>query len=138
MIDGTSKSPLTIHRKRAQSGSLRLRTFEILKVESSWMPADHVKQHAGFAGAALALMTWAWQLTHPASEPLPSTSSYENEDLLIKDVRSAVETGRAKVNRLPRVLVIGALGRCGRGAVDLCDRAGLSDIIVRSHSAITS
>lgn len=27
------------------------------------------------------------------------------------------------------MLVIGALGRCGRGAVDLCTKAGLSDIL---------
>ncbi|KAK6428199.1 Saccharopine dehydrogenase [Oleoguttula sp. CCFEE 5521] len=86
--------------------------------------------HAGFAGAALALEAWAWQLTHPASEPFPSVSSYENEDLLIADVRKAVEQGRAKAGHLPSVLVIGALGRCGRGAVDLCVRAGVEAIIV--------
>ncbi|KAK6436364.1 Saccharopine dehydrogenase [Oleoguttula sp. CCFEE 5521] len=85
--------------------------------------------HAGFAGAALALEAWAWQLTHPTSEPFPSVSSYENEDLLIADVRKAVEQGRAKAGHLPSVLVIGALGRCGRGAVDLCVRAGVENII---------
>nr|OQO23463.1 Saccharopine dehydrogenase [NAD(+), L-lysine-forming] [Rachicladosporium sp. CCFEE 5018] len=85
--------------------------------------------HAGFAGAALALEAWAWQLTHPVSEPFPSVSSYENEDLLIADVRKAVEQGRVKAGHLPSVLVIGALGRCGRGAVDLCVRAGVEDII---------
>lgn len=31
-----------------------------------------------------------------------------------------------KSGREPRVLVIGALGRCGRGAVDLCLKAGIS------------
>ncbi|RMY29864.1 hypothetical protein D0866_08394 [Hortaea werneckii] len=85
--------------------------------------------HAGFAGAALALMTWAWQLTHGKDEPLPGVTPYENESLLIKDVKEAVESGKAKAGHLPRVLVIGALGRCGRGAVDLCVKAGLEDII---------
>ena len=85
--------------------------------------------HAGFAGAALALMTWGHQLTHGKDEPLPGVTSYENELLLIEDVKKHVEQGRAKAGRLPRVLVIGALGRCGRGAVDLCVRAGLDDII---------
>ncbi|KAI6870944.1 Saccharopine dehydrogenase [Hortaea werneckii] len=85
--------------------------------------------HAGFAGAALALMTWAWQLTHGKDEPLPGVTPYENEGLLIKDVKEAVESGKAKAGHLPRVLVIGALGRCGRGAVDLCVKAGLEDII---------
>lgn len=57
-------------------------------------------------------------------------TSYENEAALIDDVKAAVDAGKAKTGRLPRVLVIGALGRCGRGAVDLCIKAGLQDIIV--------
>ncbi|KAM0701304.1 hypothetical protein Q7P35_011665 [Cladosporium inversicolor] len=85
--------------------------------------------HAGFAGAALALLTWAWQLKNGKDKPLPSVSSYENEHLLIDDVKKAVEEGKAQAGHYPRVLVIGALGRCGRGAVDLCVRAGLEDII---------
>ncbi|KAK0807522.1 Saccharopine dehydrogenase [Friedmanniomyces endolithicus] len=85
--------------------------------------------HAGFAGAALALMAWAWQLTHGKDHPLPGVTAYENEGALIKDVKDAVEKGRAKAGRLPRVLVIGALGRCGKGAVDLCEKAGLDDVL---------
>lgn len=61
---------------------------------------------------------------------MPGVTSYENETLLIEDVKKAVAEGKAKTGKLPRVLVIGALGRCGRGAVDLCVKAGLSDIIV--------
>jgi len=74
-------------------------------------------------------LTWAWQLKHGKDKPLPSVSSYENEHLLIDDVKKAVEEGKAQAGHYPRVLVIGALGRCGRGAVDLCVRAGLEDII---------
>lgn len=74
-------------------------------------------------------MTWAWQLKHGKDKPLPAVSSYENEHLLIDDVKKAVEEGKAKAGHYPRVLVIGALGRCGRGAVDLCVRAGLEDIL---------
>lgn len=92
-----------------------------------------IPQHAGFAGAAIALMAWAWQLTHKG-EPLPSVSPYENEAALISDVKKAVEEGKAIAGHLPRVLVIGALGRCGRGAVDLCTKAGLQDILVSSES----
>lgn len=77
--------------------------------------------HAGFAGAALALEAWAWQLTQPACKPFPSVSSYPNEDSLIADVKNAIE-GTGKV---PRVIVIGALGRCGTGAVDMCLKAGI-------------
>ncbi|EME39127.1 hypothetical protein DOTSEDRAFT_75023 [Dothistroma septosporum NZE10] len=85
--------------------------------------------HAGFAGAALALLTWSHQLVHGKDSPLPGVTPYENEDLLIDDVKKAIKAGKAKGGRLPRVLVIGALGRCGRGAVDLCIKAGVEDII---------
>ncbi len=81
--------------------------------------------HAGFAGAALALQTWAWQLTHPSSEPFPGVSSYPNEDALIADVKKAIALGKKQSGRNPRVMVIGALGRCGSGAVDMCLRAGV-------------
>lgn len=66
--------------------------------------------HAGFAGAALALESWAWQLTHPASEPLNSVSSYPNENELIADVKKSLAEGEKKAGRQPRVIVIGALG----------------------------
>lgn len=75
-------------------------------------------------------MTWGWQLKHGSDKPLPGVTPYENEDLLIADVKKSVKEGKAKAGRLPRVLVIGALGRCGRGAVDLCVKAGLQDILV--------
>lgn len=77
-------------------------------------------------------MAWAWQITQDVDKEMPGVTPYENEDLLIQEVKKAVEQGRAKCGHLPRVLVIGALGRCGRGAVDLCTKAGLSDIIVRT------
>ncbi|KAK5164153.1 Saccharopine dehydrogenase [Saxophila tyrrhenica] len=85
--------------------------------------------HAGFAGAALALMAWSWQLTQGKDDDMPGVTPYENEDLLVEEVKKAVEKGKAAGGHLPRVLVIGALGRCGRGAVDLCTKAGLSDIL---------
>lgn len=81
--------------------------------------------HAGFAGAALALKTWAWQLTHPVSDPFPSVSSYPSEALLVDDVKECISVGKAKCSRYPRILVIGAYGRCGKGAIDLCVKAGI-------------
>lgn len=75
-------------------------------------------------------MAWAWQLTHSKDEPIHGLKAYENESLLVGDVKKAVDEGRANAGHLPRVLVIGALGRCGRGAVDLCTKAGLEDILV--------
>ena len=83
--------------------------------------------HAGYAGAALAIEAWAWQLTHPASEPLPGVRSYPSEDLLLADIKSSVAKGTQPAGRAPRVLIIGALGRCGKGAVDLCRGAGIPE-----------
>lgn len=83
--------------------------------------------HAGFAGSALAIQAWAWQLTRPGDEPLPSVSSYANEGLLIEDVKKWLAEGsREAGGKLPQVIVVGALGRCGKGAVDLCTKAGLT------------
>lgn len=82
---------------------------------------------AGFSGAALALKAWAWQQAHPGGEPLPGVESYPNESALISDIKSDLEASSAKAGRLPRVIVIGALGRCGRGAVDMCLKAGIPD-----------
>lgn len=91
--------------------------------------------HAGFAGAALALEAWAWQLTHPASEPFPSVSSYPDEDSLVLDVYNAVK----KTGKTPRVIVIGALGRCGSGAVDMCLKAGIpTELILKWDMAETA
>lgn len=77
-------------------------------------------------------MAWSWQLVHGQHKPLPGVTAYDNEELLINDVKKAVAEGKAKAGRLPRVLVIGALGRCGRGAVDLCIKAGVENILVSS------
>ncbi|CCU81542.1 hypothetical protein BGHDH14_bgh00132 [Blumeria hordei DH14] len=81
--------------------------------------------HAGFAGAALALKAWAWQLTHPVSEPLPGVSSYPSEGLLVEDVKKSITVGKENCARYPRILVIGAYGRCGKGAIELCLKAGI-------------
>lgn len=65
---------------------------------------------AGYAGSALAIKNWAWQLTHPEGGALPSEVPYANQDLLIESVKETVEAGKKVAGRLPKVLVIGAVG----------------------------
>ncbi|KAL9599694.1 MAG: hypothetical protein Q9219_003682 [cf. Caloplaca sp. 3 TL-2023] len=77
---------------------------------------------AGYCGAALALLTWAHQLLHPSS-PLPSISAYPNESTLISTLKKSLSA--ALPSQPPRILIIGALGRCGNGAVRLCQNAGI-------------
>ncbi len=81
--------------------------------------------HAGYSGAAVAVMVWEWQLEHGKEEPFPGLNSYQNENLLIEDVKARLKAGAEKSGKMPRAIVIGALGRCGRGAVDLLRAVGL-------------
>lgn len=60
-------------------------------------------------GSALAIKTWAWQLTHGKDEPLPGEKPYPNEGLLISSVKELLESGKKKAGRSPKVLVIGAV-----------------------------
>ncbi|OJD35843.1 ubiquitin thiolesterase [Diplodia corticola] len=89
--------------------------------------------HAGFAGAALAVKMWAWQLQHPGQQ-LPSVEQftegrgyYLNEAELVKQIADDVATGEKILGRKPSAFIMGALGRCGRGAVDLFVKAGLPE-----------
>lgn len=75
-------------------------------------------------------MDWAWQLEHEgdSNKPLPAKTPYQNETHLIKEVKAELEKGLAKTHgEYPRVLVIGAMGRCGRGALNLCRAVGLPE-----------
>ena len=72
-------------------------------------------------------MDWAWILHHPDGAPMPGVSSYANQGLLVLDVKARMARGLEKSIKPPRVIVIGALGRCGKGAVDLCRAAGIPE-----------
>ena len=74
---------------------------------------------AGFAGAALAVKTWIEQ--HASDIPaLTSIHSYKNKDELL----SQLKAGLNKYDRLPNLMVIGAKGRSGTGAIDLAKALG--------------
>ena len=83
--------------------------------------------HAGYAGAALALLTYTWQLEHGKDEPLPGKSHYQFKDDLDKEVKSEVSRATQRSGKQPRVFIMGAKGRCGRGAIDMCKIAGIPD-----------
>ncbi|KAK0649548.1 saccharopine dehydrogenase [Cercophora newfieldiana] len=80
---------------------------------------------AGYAGAAIAMMAWSQQLLHPGTR-LGPLSLYDSSQKLRADV-AAIMTQARKVNAdaNPRVVVIGAHGRCGKGAEALCQDMGL-------------
>ncbi|QPG94183.1 hypothetical protein C2857_005290 [Epichloe festucae Fl1] len=89
--------------------------------------------HAGFTGAALGVKNWAWQLANPGKK-LPAVASftdgkgyYLDEGELVDQIRKDLGAGEKILGRKPTALVMGALGRCGRGACDLFIKAGLPE-----------
>ncbi|BGP07158.1 Saccharopine dehydrogenase [Rhodotorula toruloides] len=84
--------------------------------------------HAGFAGAAVGLLALAKQVSSEGEkERLGEIKPYPNEGELIKFVKGQMAVIEKQLGRKPRALVIGALGRCGRGAVDFFRAAGFED-----------
>ena len=73
---------------------------------------------AGFAGAAVSLLAWAAQQRGDQCGPVGAYASAE-------DVVAALTAAMADAAPRPDALVIGALGRVGHGAADLCDRLGV-------------
>lgn len=72
---------------------------------------------AGYAGAAVSLKCWAAQARGTI---LGALAPYAGRAALLADLKGAL-AGLAP----PRALVIGALGRVGTGAVDLCTALGV-------------
>jgi saccharopine dehydrogenase (NAD+, L-lysine-forming) len=81
--------------------------------------------HAGFAGAAAGALAYAAQKEDGGKGVLKGLKPYPNEDAMVAEVRASLEKAGGAEN--VRVLVIGALGRCGSGAVDLFRKAGLKE-----------
>ncbi len=74
---------------------------------------------AGYAGAAVALTCWAAQQRGALAGPV---SSYPSASHMLADLQAdLVSTGTHR----PTALIIGALGRVGSGAADLCTAMGV-------------
>ncbi len=71
---------------------------------------------AGFAGAAVAIQAWCAQHDNRV---LQNLGSYQNQQAMIEDLLHTLG------DRRPRMIVIGALGRCGQGARAVADELGL-------------
>ena len=71
---------------------------------------------AGFAGAALGVMA---RLAQPGM--LDPAGSYGNKDQLLAQLSDLLESSSLR----PRIIIIGAKGRCGSGAAELCRDLGI-------------
>lgn len=74
---------------------------------------------AGFVGAAVAVMAWCEK---QRGQTLPALSSWPDKQALLNTVKTSLAT----VESMPDGLLIGALGRCGSGAVELFESCELS------------
>jgi hypothetical protein len=79
---------------------------------------------AGYAGTVIALLAWSNQIRNPGV-PLPSITNYQLQPDLVKGLKSSISAALTASHGYPRILVIGALGRCGTGAIDACLDAGV-------------
>ena len=77
---------------------------------------------AGFAGAALSVLAWANQQLS-IEPPLTDISSYKDKQQLFVHLEQALSKVEGKTQ--PKILVIGAKGRSGKGAVDLAKALSL-------------
>ena len=75
---------------------------------------------AGFAGAALAVLAWANQ-KNKVAPPLKDVGGYQDKQELLFEIQRAL----ANLADKPNLLVIGAKGRSGSGAVDLAKALSL-------------
>ncbi|WP_371225599.1 saccharopine dehydrogenase [Roseovarius sp. 2305UL8-3] len=73
---------------------------------------------AGYAGAAVSLKAWAAQA---AGGVCPPVSTYSGKEALLADLARDIAGQEA-----PTAIVIGALGRVGTGAADLCEAMGVA------------
>ena len=80
---------------------------------------------AGYAGTAIALLSWAHQLLNTGI-PQGPVPVFDTAPALTDYVKSRLQEALGANNgQHPRIMVIGALGRCGKGAVDFCSAVGL-------------
>lgn len=76
---------------------------------------------AGYVGAAVATKYFFHQQIN-ASEKFPSLRSYEDKEILIKEILEL----KNRSSLLPKIIIIGALGRCGSGANEFLQDVGLN------------
>lgn len=72
---------------------------------------------AGFSGAAAAMDSWADLNQNKEFSPL---KDHENQDEWIKSLKERLS------GKIPKVMVVGAKGRCGHGAMTLLNNIGIA------------
>ena len=91
---------------------------------------------AGFAGAAIALLVWTAEQIGKGPGP-SKIDVYAGRDALISELRESLTHALDAGGKKPNAIVIGALGRVGKGASDCFEALGLKvtkwDIAETAH-----
>lgn len=77
---------------------------------------------AGFAGAAVGVLAW---LSQQSDKKLGAVGVYGNKDDLIAELEKGCQTALNNGAAKPNVIIIGAKGRVGSGALELAKSLGL-------------
>lgn len=117
--------------RRYKDGGGKLYDLEFL-VDPSGRRKVAFGRSAGFCGMGLGILAWAHQKLKAAEGPmtaeaLPSQLCFPSREAFVGAAKEAV----AKVGRPPRVMIMGAMGRCGSGATEMAELAGAAEGIVR-------
>lgn len=115
----------TLSRFRAGGGALL--DLEYL-VDDAGRRVAAFGRWAGFAGAAVGVDLWCQDVLEPGSTR-GALRPYLNQEALVSALRARVDQAVARIGRKPRTIVLGAKGRCGRGAIDLLSSVGLEGTI---------
>jgi saccharopine dehydrogenase (NAD+, L-lysine-forming) len=102
--------------KRFKAGGGTLYDLEYL-VDETGRRVAAFGYWAGYAGAAVALKCWAAQQKGALAGPV---SKYAGKAALLADLTADLPAAKR-----PRAIIIGALGRVGTGAADLCSAMGM-------------
>jgi saccharopine dehydrogenase (NAD+, L-lysine-forming) len=103
--------------KRFKAGGGTLYDLEYL-VDETGRRVAAFGYWAGYAGAAVALKCWAAQSRNEIAGPV---ATYPSSTALQDELHRALEA----IGTRPNAIIIGALGRVGSGATDLCTAMGV-------------
>lgn len=82
---------------------------------------------AGLGGMGLGILAWCHQQLSP-NIPMATVKPYDNDAAFVDHIKLQLKQV-AKLKGLPevfpRIIVIGALGRCGKGALEIAHKLGL-------------
>lgn len=106
--------------------------YEFLNNQKGHNVGAAMSPFAGFVGCAEGIRAWCWQLLHKDSNgepPLPPIKP-STKARVLQNLKEQVQKVKEKYpnQKAPKVMVMGALGRCGTGARECAHACGLETI----------